>query len=73
MQGSSTRRVLHVVFTAITAAVLFFVSGLPAWAAESMTLTFVRHGQSQANADARIDTSVPGPGLTQLGEEQAEK
>ncbi|OBE96588.1 hypothetical protein A5776_19765 [Mycolicibacterium elephantis] len=73
MQGSSTRRVLHVVFTAITAVVLFFVSGLPAWAAESMTLTFVRHGQSQANADDRIDTSVPGPGLTELGEEQAEK
>ncbi|RWA18230.1 histidine phosphatase family protein [Mycolicibacterium elephantis] len=73
MQRSSTRRVLHVVFTAITAVVLFFVSGLPAWAAESMTLTFVRHGQSQANAADRIDTSVPGPELTQLGEEQAEK
>ncbi|BBY81714.1 histidine phosphatase family protein [Mycolicibacterium pulveris] len=71
--SSSTRRVLHVVFTAITVAVLFFVSGLPAWAAESMTLTFVRHGQSEANAADRIDTSVPGPGLTQLGQDQAEE
>lgn len=72
MSGLSTRRVLRVLFTAITAAVLFFVSGLPAWAAESMTLTFVRHGQSQANAADRIDTSVPGPGLTPLGQQQAD-
>ncbi|MFC3775182.1 histidine phosphatase family protein [Mycolicibacterium holsaticum] len=71
MQAASTRRILRVVFTAIIAAVLFFVSALPAWAAESMTLTFVRHGQSQANADDRIDTSVPGPGLTTLGQQQA--
>ncbi|MDQ2638243.1 MAG: histidine phosphatase family protein [Actinomycetota bacterium] len=71
MQASSTRRVLRVLFTAITAAFLFLVSALPAWAAESMTLTFVRHGQSQANADDRIDTSVPGPGLTALGQQQA--
>ncbi|MGV0641788.1 histidine phosphatase family protein [Mycolicibacterium sp. XJ2546] len=71
MQPYSTRRLLRLVFTAITAAVLFFVSALPAWAAESMTLTFVRHGQSEANAADRIDTSVPGPGLTPLGQQQA--
>ena len=66
-----TRRVLGVVIAALTAAILFFVSALPAWAAESMTLTLVRHGQSQANASGVIDTSVPGPELTDLGRQQA--
>ncbi|MGV0744372.1 histidine phosphatase family protein [Mycolicibacterium sp. XJ870] len=36
-----------------------------------MTVTFVRHGESQGNASGNIDTSVPGPGLTELGETQA--
>ena len=40
---------------------------------ESITLTFVRHAQSQGNASGLIDTSVPGPALTPLGEEEAEK
>lgn len=39
----------------------------------SVTLTFVRHAQSQGNASGLIDTAVPGPGLTPLGEEQAQK
>jgi broad specificity phosphatase PhoE len=37
----------------------------------SITLTFVRHAQSQGNASGIADTSVPGPVLTPLGEEQA--
>jgi broad specificity phosphatase PhoE len=67
----SAQRVLKAVITAITAALLFFVSALPAWAAQSMTLTFVRHGESEANAAGVIDTSVPGPNLTALGQQQA--
>jgi broad specificity phosphatase PhoE len=67
-----TRRVLGVVIAAVTAAMLFFVSALPAWAADSMMLTFVRHGESEANAAGVIDTSVPGPHLTELGRQQAE-
>ncbi|HUO40877.1 MAG TPA: histidine phosphatase family protein [Mycobacterium sp.] len=47
-------------------------SPVTAWAADSITLTFVRHGQSQANAAGVIDTSVPGPDLTTLGEQQAQ-
>jgi len=47
-------------------------TALPAWAAEAMTLTFVRHGESEANAAGVIDTSVPGPHLTDLGRQQAE-
>lgn len=68
MKDPSKRRAVRVTLTVVTAAVLFFVSAIPAWA---MTLTFVRHAESQANADGVIDTSVPGPGLTPLGQQQA--
>ncbi|MCK0176138.1 MULTISPECIES: histidine phosphatase family protein [Mycobacteriaceae] len=37
----------------------------------TLTLTFVRHAQSEGNASGRIDTSTPGPGLTPLGTAQA--
>ena len=47
-------------------------TALPAWAADAMTLTFVRHGESEANAAGVIDTSVPGPHLTDLGRQQAD-
>lgn len=40
---------------------------------ESITVTFVRHAQSQANADGVIDTTVPGPGITGEGEQQAQQ
>jgi broad specificity phosphatase PhoE len=41
--------------------------------ARSITLTFVRHAESQANADGIIDTSIPGPDLTEKGRAQAEQ
>jgi broad specificity phosphatase PhoE len=41
--------------------------------ARSITLTFVRHAQSEANANGTIDTSVPGPGLSPEGKGQAEQ
>jgi broad specificity phosphatase PhoE len=62
------RRALRFVLATIMAALVVVVSAVPAWA---MTLTFVRHAESQANADGIIDTSVPGPGLTPLGQQQA--
>jgi broad specificity phosphatase PhoE len=40
--------------------------------ARSITLTFIRHAESEANASGIIDTSVPGPGLTPEGKGQAE-
>jgi broad specificity phosphatase PhoE len=45
----------------------------PAASAESrdITITFVRHGESEGNASGFIDTSVPGPSLTPKGEQQA--
>jgi broad specificity phosphatase PhoE len=39
----------------------------------TMTLTFVRHAQSEANAADVASTTVPGPPLTPLGLEQADK
>jgi broad specificity phosphatase PhoE len=39
----------------------------------SITVTFIRHAQSDANASGIIDTDVPGPGLTPEGKGQAEK
>lgn len=65
------RRPSCVAATVVAAIVLMLGSALPAWAAEAMTLTFVRHGESAANAAGVIDTSVPGPDLTDLGREQA--
>ncbi|NUS76047.1 MAG: histidine phosphatase family protein [Streptomyces sp.] len=36
-----------------------------------MRLLLVRHGQTPSNVDFLLDTAVPGPGLTPLGERQA--
>ncbi|WP_260853372.1 histidine phosphatase family protein [Corynebacterium glyciniphilum] len=37
-----------------------------------MTITLVRHGESAGNSSGLLDTSVPGPGLTELGHKQAD-
>ena len=36
-----------------------------------MRLFFIRHGQTPSNVAGLLDTAVPGPGLTELGERQA--
>lgn len=36
-----------------------------------MRLLLIRHGQTPANVAGSLDTTVPGPGLTELGQEQA--
>ncbi|KUI25314.1 histidine phosphatase family protein [Mycobacterium sp. GA-2829] len=36
-----------------------------------ITLTFIRHAQSAGNASGLIDTSTPGPSITDLGRGQA--
>ncbi|GGN30111.1 histidine phosphatase family protein [Streptomyces fuscichromogenes] len=36
-----------------------------------MRLLLIRHGQTPTNVDFLLDTAVPGPGLTALGERQA--
>jgi broad specificity phosphatase PhoE len=41
--------------------------------ASSITVTFVRNAQSQANADGVLDTGAPGPSLTDEGKGQAQQ
>ncbi len=36
-----------------------------------MRLLLIRHGQTPANVDGVLDTAAPGPGLTELGRQQA--
>jgi broad specificity phosphatase PhoE len=38
-----------------------------------MRLILVRHGQTPANVEGVLESTVPGPGLTALGHEQAEQ
>ncbi|MEV7663821.1 histidine phosphatase family protein [Paenarthrobacter sp. NPDC089316] len=37
-----------------------------------MKLLLIRHGQTPGNVAGELDTAFPGPGLTELGERQAE-
>jgi broad specificity phosphatase PhoE len=39
----------------------------------SITLTFIRHAESQANAQDVINTDLPGPSLSEQGQGQAEQ
>ena len=39
----------------------------------SITLTFIRHAESQSNAAGIINTDVPGPDLTEAGQGEAEQ
>ncbi|WP_167105665.1 histidine phosphatase family protein [Mycobacterium sp. DL592] len=68
----SRLRSLVAVLAALMAVALVASCGSSAPKARSITLTFIRHGESQANKDGIIDTSVPGPSLTATGEQQAD-
>lgn len=71
MQHTNTQRLRHGLIaaaTALTAFCLLMLTAIPSWA---MTVTFIRHGESEANFQNSIDTSIPGPDLTPLGETQA--
>ena len=57
---------------ALISFTLLVGAAIPAAAAELMRVTFVRHGQSAGNASGLIDTSTPGPVLTQTGQAQAQ-
>lgn len=71
MCQSKTRAMSRVLTTVIAAVVFSIVTAVVAWAADPMTITFVRHGESEGNASGKIDTSVPGPHLTPTGQQQA--
>lgn len=64
------RRVRRVLVSASTTAVLLLGAAIPAWAADNMTVTFVRHAESEGNATG--NTTDDNPPLTELGEQQAQ-
>ena len=70
--GNRTRNLISKAAAAI-AAVLVVGACSSTPNVRTITLTFVRHAESVANADGIIDTDVPGPGLTPLGEGQAQQ
>ncbi len=70
--GNRTRSVVWKAAAAIVAT-LFIGACSDTPHARTITLTFLRHAESQANADGVIDTDIPGPGLTELGEGQAQQ
>jgi len=41
--------------------------------AHTITITFIRHAESESNAAGVLDTTVPGPSLTPKGKDQAEQ
>lgn len=69
------RLVSHVskAIAALTAAVIVGACGGSPPQARSITVTFIRHAQSEANASGIIDTSVPGPSLSPEGKGQAQQ
>lgn len=70
MQLTRARRITATI-TALLAVVMLAACSSPAPKERTITLTFIRHGESQGNADGVADTAVPGPSLTPAGEQQA--
>lgn len=68
MVSGSHHRSLNLLLAVLAAAVLVIATALPAAA---MTVTFVRHGESESNASHTIDNSIPGAHLTPLGQTQS--
>ncbi len=69
---SDRRRLRYVVAGTVSTGLLFAGPAL-AWAEDSITLDFVRHGQSVDNQAGIIDTQPPGTGLTPEGISQADE
>jgi broad specificity phosphatase PhoE len=70
MHASRARAVVATV-AALLAAVLVASCSSSTPRESTITLTFIRHAESEANANGIIDTSVPGPALTPTGQQQA--
>jgi broad specificity phosphatase PhoE len=69
---NSTRTVIWKAAAALAAVVVVGAcSGTPQ--VRSITLTFIRHAESQANAANNLNTDVPGSDLTEEGQGQAQQ
>lgn len=71
MRGRAGRIAAVLAAAGLTAGLLGGCSSDPKL--RTITVTFVRHAQSEANAEGVINTEVPGPGLTAEGQGQAEQ
>jgi broad specificity phosphatase PhoE len=63
-------RWIAMIVLAVAATVTPIASAAPP---HDVTMTFIRHGESTGNTSGFIDTTTPGPGLTDVGREQARK
>lgn len=72
-QRTVSRRAITAATTVAATSAVFFGAAVPAWAADTVTLTFIRHAESFGNLPgAGIDTLVPGPNITPIvGVQQA--
>jgi broad specificity phosphatase PhoE len=71
--STSVLSVLRKTAIALAAAVLVSSCTSDNQQARTITLTFVRHAQSEGNASGLIDTGVPGPQITAEGHQQADQ
>ena len=69
------RTAIHKAAAAVVALVVAITVGACSGSPQprSITLTFIRHAESQSNAANIINTDVPGPSLTEEGQAQAEQ
>lgn len=70
MSNPRQHRFRYVAFGMVSTGLLF-VGPAMAWADDSITLDFVRHGESVDNAAGIIDTAPPGTDLTETGQQEA--
>jgi broad specificity phosphatase PhoE len=66
------RRALFKVMVTLGATTVIAACGSGPPPPPSITLTFVRHAQSEGNASGLVDTAVPGPPITAEGQRQAQ-
>lgn len=70
--SSTIRRVLAVL-GALAVAAASTAAPVSAGPGDEITLTLIRHAESAGNTSGFVDTSTPGPGLTDLGWAQAHR
>ena len=73
MYVSRTRRLSSALAVLLSVMLVAACGGEPAPDVRNITLTLIRHAESEANAADIASTVVPGPGLTPAGQQQAEQ
>lgn len=72
MYVSRARRLSSALAVLMSVMLVASCGGQPAPDVRDITLTFIRHAESEANAADIASTVVPGPGLSPAGQQQAE-